>query len=189
MKGLLAALILAAAVVGVSRAQIQIPTDRPLAQSVAGTSNPLMIIRDRGTDLEVLAGVRALAMQKDRSGRAKEKTLGVVGTHRLVLRNATRPFSVPDEVGVVFNHTLKLHGVTTGEITFQLKTGSTPYPASEKVTYPGLRKLTNPDVYLVVARTPVEFVSLFKEISARADVRWSEPIVTYDTLVSNEASR
>jgi len=45
--------------------------------------------------------------------------------------------------------------------------------------YPGLKKITNPEVYVVNARTPAEFMAVLKRLQARGDLEWVEPTVIY----------
>jgi hypothetical protein len=188
MNRLYIALIIAVALTNVGQAQMQVSSAHVASLSVAGVSDPTMIVRDRGTDLEILAGVRAVKLQATTSGAALQKTLGVLGSKTIVQSNPDRAFAIPTEFGVVFNHTLNLHGVTTGEITFQLKPGVTAQSFG-KQNYPGFRKLTNPNVFIVVTNTPAEFVKTFKAIQARSGVSWVEPNVTYGSLQAVNTTR
>jgi hypothetical protein len=83
-------------------------------------------------------------------------------------------------LGVVFNHAMQVQGYITGEVAFKMK--GTPQATNGFLVslYPGLARLTGPNVYVVRARTPAEFVAVTKRLQARADVEWVEPIVTYD---------
>ena len=49
-------------------------------------------------------------------------------------------------------------------------------------SYPSFAKLTEPNVYLVVAKSPIEFVQLVKRLQERTDVEWVEPMVIYGQL-------
>ncbi len=85
-------------------------------------------------------------------------------------------------MGVVFNHTLQIHGTLTGEISFKLK-GTAGPSGFDPAVFPTMAKLTNPNVYVVTAHTPVEFVSTFNALKARSDVEWVEPYVVYGSVV------
>jgi len=50
------------------------------------------------------------------------------------------------------------------------------FPATD---YPGLAKVTNPNVFLLVPQTPAEFFAVFKRLHARNDIEWVKPIVIY----------
>ena len=127
-----------------------------------------MVIDDRGATLEILPTVRAQL-----SASTTERAT------RMVATNAKSKFT-PASRGVVFNHAMQSQGVLTGEIAFKMK-GTQQATAEDfpAVDYPGLAKLTNPNVFIVVAQTPGEYVALFKRVRARTDVDWVEPIVDY----------
>src|SRR5258708_17766166 len=95
--------------------------------------------------------------------------------HQVTRASASSPIN-DQHLGVVFNHTMQQQGYTTGEIAFQSKTGKAP---ADGTTLPGLKRLTAGGLYVVRARTPSEFVSLTKQLQARADVAWVEPVVIY----------
>lgn len=150
-----------------SCAQLQ-PTPRVI-QKVA---DPSMVIDDRGSKLEVLPTRRA-AQQMASSGKQL--------IHSVFLANQSAPIS-PQQLGVVFNHAMQVQGYITGEIVFKMKYGLQATDRLDPASYPGLAKLTNPNVYLVVARTPSEFVELVKRLQGRTDMEWVEPMVTYGVL-------
>jgi hypothetical protein len=140
----------------------------PPPHTVQPVADPSMVVMDRGAKLEVLATKRATP-EADGSGRivahhlAEAKPSDTISAHRL---------------GVVFNHALQQQGYITGEIVFKMKAGheATALPAS---LYPGLQKVTDPQVYAVTARSATEFLALVKRLQARADLEWVEPTVTY----------
>jgi hypothetical protein len=76
---------------------------------------------------------------------------------------------------------MQARGYITGEIAFRMRDGLQASDWLDKSSYPGLAKLTAPNVYLVVARTPSEFVELTRQLQARPDMEWVEPIVTYSS--------
>ena len=77
---------------------------------------------------------------------------------------------------------MQVQGYITGEIAFKMKDGVQATDRLDPASYPGLAKVTNPNVYLVVARTPPEFVELTKRLQARTDMEWVEPMVTYGAV-------
>ncbi|WP_374513626.1 hypothetical protein [Niveibacterium sp.] len=129
------------------------------------TSNP--VIDDRGSQVEILPQLQASAVAAPTGSGAAHELARVATPVRL--SNATK--------GVVYNHAMRAQGLINGEITFAIK-GMTPgaYPEAQ---YPGFKKLANPNVYLVVARTPSEFVAVFERLKARSDVEWVEPQIEY----------
>jgi hypothetical protein len=140
------------------------PPTRTL-QPVADTS---MIVTDRGAKLEIFPTKRAVA-QTDSGGR------DVV--HHVMTATADSEIT-SHQLGVVFNHAMQQQGYISGEIAFKMKAGLklSGFPAS---LYPGLKKITNPEVYVVNARTPAEFMTVLKRLQARGDLEWVEPTVIY----------
>ena len=156
-------LMLLLVVHGTCFAQVQIPA--VVAQEV---TDPSLVIKDRGSKLEVLANKRATA-RKVSSGKS---VLAVYAASKSQAIN-------PQQLGVVFNHSLNLEAYITGQIAFKMKGELQADGDFDPLSYPGLTKLTNPNVYLVVASTPSEFVALVSRLKARTDLEWVEPIVTY----------
>jgi hypothetical protein len=145
-------------------AQLQ-PTPR-VVQKVA---DPSMVINDRGSKLEVLPTMRA-AQQLSISGKQI--------VHSVFPASESEPIG-PQQLGMVFNHAMQAQGYITGEIAFKMKDGLQATDRLDTASYPGLAKLTNPNIYLIVARTPSEFVELVKRLQDRPDMEWVEPMVTY----------
>jgi hypothetical protein len=141
---------------------------RPLQRTLQPVTDPSMVVMDRGAKLEVFPNKRAMP-QADVTGR--------VTVHRVVAASA-RSMIGPVQLGVVFNHSMQQQGYISGEITFQMKAGLKLAGLSSAL-YPGLKKITNPEVYVVNARTPAEFIAVLKRLQARDDLAWVEPTVTY----------
>jgi len=135
-------------------------------------SDPRMVIDDRGAKLEVLPTRRA-AQQMASSGKQV--------VHSVFAASQSEPIS-PQQLGVVFNYAMQVQGYITGEIAFKMKDGVQATDRLDPASYPGLAKLTNPNVYLVAARTPSEFVELVRRLQGRNDMEWVEPMVTYGGL-------
>ena len=150
-----------------SLAQLQ-----PTPRVIRNVADPSMVIDDRGSKLEVVPTKRAVQQMS---------TSGKQVVHSVFLANQSTPIS-PRQLGVVFNHAMQVQGYITGEIVFKMKDGLQPTGRLDTTSYPGLAKLTNPNVYLVVARTPSEFVEVVKRLQGRTDIEWVEPIVTYGVL-------
>ena len=144
---------------------------KPPAYSARPVEDPSMIVNDRGSQLEVIPGKRATATT-DSGGRVTHQLLASVPSAALG----------PNTLGVVFNHSMQAEGFITGEIAFALKAGAradeTSFPHA---AYPGLAKVTNPNVFLVKANTPAAFISLLKLLQGRTDLEWVEPTVLYET--------
>jgi hypothetical protein len=131
-----------------------------------------MVLDVRGASLEVLPKVRAQAAGTQ-SGKAA----------RMVASVPASKFSAGSR-GVVFNHAMQSYGVLTGEITFKMKGDLKAEDAGlSPLEYPGLAKLTNPNIYVVVANSPTDYVTLFKGLKARTDVEWVEAIVDYSSTL------
>ena len=151
---------------GSAFAQMQVPP-----RSIQQVTDPAMVVIDRGVKLEVLATKRATP-RSDGAGR--------VISHHVVTASAASPIG-PRQLGVVFNFAMQQQGFISGEIAFALKKGSTVAELSQAL-YPGLKRITESAVYVVNARTPLEFIQVLKRLQARADVDWVEPIVNYTAV-------
>ena len=124
-------------------------------------SNPAMVIMDRGVKLEVIPSLRVVLDDSSRSTLASASASSAID---------------PQHLGVVFNHSMQVRGYATGEIAFKAKDAFDP---SAVASYPGLKLVVDPNIYLVVARTPQELIDLTKRLQGEANIEWVEPIVTY----------
>jgi hypothetical protein len=156
-----------------THAQLRAP-ERQL-QSIADPANVLM---DRGSKLEVLPMVRAVP-QADSTGQ--------VTAHHLRQANAGNPIG-PQQLGVVFNHSMQQQGYISGEIAFKFRAGSTAKGFSSTL-YPGLKRITNPEVYVVNTQTPAEFMKVLKRLQARTDIEWVVPTVIYGPAANTKSAR
>jgi hypothetical protein len=141
---------------------------QPPQRALQPISDASMIVTDRGATIEVFPTQRAIP-QLDSNGR------DVV--HRVVVASAKSAIG-PLQLGVVFNHAMQQQGYISGEIAFKMKAGLKLSGFSSSL-YPGLKKITNPEVYVVNARTPAEFMAVLKRLQARGDLEWVEPTVIY----------
>lgn len=143
------------------QAQLQL-TPRAATQ----VADPKMVIDNQGAPVEILPTFRA---ETAAAGKAT----------RMVASAPASKFSAANR-GVVFNHAMQSYGVLTGEITFKMK-GSLKAEESSfsPPDYPGLAKLTNPNIYVVTASSPADYIALFNRLKARTDVEWVEAIVDY----------
>jgi hypothetical protein len=146
----------------------------PPVHSTQAIVDPAMIFEDRGQKLELYPALRATP-----------ETAGGAVQHRIVRAEANAPIG-PRNLGVLFNHTLQARGFLTGEITFKPK-GDGPPVGFDPATYPGLAKVTNPNIYEVVATSPKAFMLLFNHLKARSDLEWVEAVVIYGPA-ANDAS-
>jgi hypothetical protein len=162
MNRLIASVIFLLAM-GQSHAQIQ-----PPARVFQQVTNPANVILDRGAKLEIFPTQRAVP-EADSSGRQ--------AVNRVMTASADSAIG-PLTLGVVFNHAMQQKGYISGEIAFKMKAGLklSGFSAS---SYPGLKKITNPEVYVVNTRTPAEFMAVLKRLQARSDLEWVEPTVIY----------
>ena len=151
----------------VAVAQIK-PSTRVLRQ----ISDPTSVIEDRGSQLEVIKTLRATPQLA---------SSGAQIVHKVSLASVSAPIG-PQNLGVVFNHAMQVQGYITGEVAFKMKGTALAKGRFESALYPGLARLTGPNVYVVRARTPAEFVAVTKRLQGRNDVEWVEPIVVYGRL-------
>lgn len=152
-----------ALIAGAARADLVAPV-----RALAPITDPSMVVTDRGSQLEVFPTKRAV-LQSDQSGR--------VAIRSVTATSVSAPIGA-QQLGVVFNHAMQQRGYITGEISFKLKTGHSVASFTQAL-YPGLKKITDPNVYVVNARTPAEFIQVLNRLQSRADLAWVEPTVTY----------
>ena len=152
-----------------AQAQLSAPV-----RTIVPIRDPSMIVTDRGAALEVIPTKRAVATTDN---------VGAVVARQIMTTGADAPMG-PQNPGVVFNHAMQRQGYISGEIAFMMKSGHT-VPALDPSLYPGLKKITDPEVYVVNARTPAEFIEVLKRLQARSDLEWVEPTVTYDAASPN----
>lgn len=130
------------------------------------------VIVSRGASLEVMPTERATPQ------------IGANGetvAHSLSAAAAETPIK-PRQLGVVYNHAMQQYGYINGEISFKARPG-TSASAFGSISYPGLKRIVKPSIYIVNARTPAEFLAVMKRLQARHDVEWVEPTVTYGPIV------
>jgi hypothetical protein len=156
-----------------AHAELHAP-DRQL-QAIADPAN---VVIDRGSKLEILPNQRATP-ELDSAGK--------VVAHQMLRASAATPIG-QRQLGVVYNHAMQQQGYISGEIAFKMKAGGTAAGFSAAM-YPGLKKITNPDVYVVNARTPAEFLKVLKRLQGRGDVEWVVPTVTYGPVSSGQIIR
>jgi len=149
----------------------QLPAPSPATQPVR---DPTMVVEDRGQKLEFLPTLRATP--EIMSG-------GRIVVHRLKVVPANAPFAARS-LGVVYNHTIQAQGFLTGEITFSPK-GSRLAADLQASSYHGLKKIVEPNVYEVLARTPAELKSMFAALKARSDLEWVEIPINYGVAANN----
>jgi hypothetical protein len=172
MNRLIASVILLLAMAE-SHAQLQ-----PPARTIQSVANPANVIMDRGAKLEIFPTQRAVP-QSDSVGREV--------IHRVMTASAESAIG-PLQLGVVFNHAMQQQGYISGEIAFKMKAGLklSGFSAS---SYPGLKKITSPEVYVVKTRTPAEFMAVLKRLQGRDDLEWVEPTVIYGPLANGTSTR
>ena len=83
---------------------------------------------------------------------------------------------------------MQQQGYVSGEIAFKMKAGSTA-KSFNSALYPGLKKITNPEVYAVNTRTPAEFMKVMKRLQVRTDVERVVPTVIYGPAVNVPSAR
>ncbi len=151
----------------------------PMARAKpAAVGDSAMVFEDRGQQLEIYPTLRA-------TPAVKPGTPGV--EHRLSSANESAPIG-PRNLGVVLNHALQVRGYLTGEITFKPKGDGLP-AGFDAASYPGLAKITNPNIYVVLASSPKEFLALFNRLKSRGDLEWVEAVVIYGGAASTPSGR
>ena len=145
---------------------------QPRVRALQQVADSNMVINDRGSQLEVLPTKRAIPAISKRANRV---------VYQVAVTDASAAVG-PKQLGVVFNHAMQVQGYINGEIAFRFK-DDLRLPSNFDVdSYPNFAKLTEPNVYLAVARSPIEFVQLVKRLQERTDVEWVEPMVIYGQL-------
>lgn len=163
-------LLLILAITGTAQAQLTAPQRTPPA-----VKDPSMVINDRGAQLEVIPDKRAI-LYPDQAGR--------LVNHHVISASTAEPIG-SRHLGVVFNHAMQQQGYITGEIAFKMKSGQ--QFTGEQAQYPGLKKLGA--IYVLLARSPREFITLVKRLQQRTDIAWVEPVVTYGPVDTQSRTR
>ncbi len=159
---------------GAGPARAQLPVAPRASQPVV---DPTMVVEDRGQALEIFPTVRA-SPELAPNGRSVIQRLASADVAAVL---------GPRSLGVVYNHTIGAQGFVTGEITFQPRGDALPADMGP-ATCPGLRKIVEPNVYEVVARTPSELMSLLSTLKARTDLEWVELFVHYGVSANSLVS-
>jgi hypothetical protein len=146
----------------------------PSLAKPAAVADSTMVFQDRGQQLEVYPTLRATPGMKPGTSSIE---------HRLSKTEESTPMG-PGNLGVVFNHSLQARGYLTGEIAFKPK-GDGPPVGFDAASYPGLTKVTNPNIHVVVASSPREFLALFNRLRSRTDLEWVEAVVIYGAAADN----
>lgn len=140
----------------------------PRAKPVA-VADAAMVFEDRGQQMEIYPALRATPSLKPSGAGVQHQ-----------LSNAAEGASIgPRNLGVVFNHALQVRGYLTGEIAFKPKGDRLPADFDAAANWPGLAKITDPNIYIVVAASPKEFIPLFNRLKARGDIEQVEAVVIY----------
>ena len=139
----------------------------------AAIADSAMVFEDRGQQLEIYPALRATPALKPGTP---------VVEHRLSSAGESTPIG-PRSLAVIFNHALQARGYLTGEITFKPKREGLP-TGLDAANYPGLAKIVEPNIYVVLAASPKEFIGLLNRLKAHADLEWVEPVVVYGTAAN-----
>ncbi len=167
MRTVQALLLVAAVMPAAASAQIV-----PPMQTTKAVTDPVMVIDDRGSQLEILEKLRAIP-ETQSDGRTVYRVVTVAASSRIG----------PSQFGVAFNHALQKQGFLTGEIAFKMKGDQHP-SGFDPYDYPGLAKVINPNVYEVVVGTPREFVDVYNRLKGRNDLEWVEPVLIHGASVN-----
>jgi len=142
-------------------AQMSAPNVSPAI--VAPPSND-MILETKGGKLEVLLNQRAIpTANRSRFNIEKNDNNDNFSTKNL---------------GIVYNHSLKMKGFLTGEISFKIKNG-TQISSLSNANLSGAKLLVPPDVYVINANNGKELIGIFKWLASSPAIEWVEPFVIY----------
>jgi hypothetical protein len=131
-------------------------------QSPKRVENPDFVIESKGSKLELLPNNRAnLTSKNGQMNRSTESADEVFTTKKL---------------GILFNHNSGAENVTTGEITFKLKSGVSE-DSLQALMLPNVVLVMKPDIYLIKTATPGQMVKIARQLNASALVEWSEPFI------------
>jgi hypothetical protein len=128
-----------------------------------------MVIVDRGMNLEIVPALRAIPEFQTGGGNRIN--------YNVTPSNAGDPIDL-GHLGVATNHALQARCFFTGEISFSAKQGLKESEL-EASLYPGLKLLVDPNVYVVTASTPAEFVALYQRLISRSDLERVEPYMLH----------
>jgi hypothetical protein len=141
----------------------------PAPRTSVEIKNPQQVVEVQGAAIEVFPE-RRVTVQSFASGReVMRETAQTAGSAPLVESDGV----------LIYNHAYHAYGYATGEISFKFKAGKTPVSPLPAVQFPGFRRLGNLNAYVVYARTPVEFIELYRRLQERSDIEWVVPNIEY----------
>jgi hypothetical protein len=84
----------------------------------------------------------------------------------------------PTRPGIVYNYSMQLYGLVSGELSFELQSGADPRSFNWAPTAaPEL--LVSPSVYVVRVTSGSEFLRVLAMLHKSKSVRWVEPAIQY----------
>jgi hypothetical protein len=84
----------------------------------------------------------------------------------------------PTSPGIVYNYSMQLYGLVSGELSFELKPGVDPRGLAWAPTA-APKVLVAPHVYVVNVTSGAEFLRVFTMLQKSTGVRWVEPSIRY----------
>jgi hypothetical protein len=84
----------------------------------------------------------------------------------------------PTRPGIVYNFSMQLYGLVSGELSFEVKPGVDP-SGFTWVSTAAPELLISPSVYVVKVTSGSEFLRVLTMLQKSPDVRWVEPEIRY----------
>jgi hypothetical protein len=138
-------------------------------------STDVILSRPDSVEMVKLGGTN-IGFMRSRRGIIRDDASGqrLVGATEV---NEQDPLG-PTRPGIVYNYSMQLYGLVSGELSFELRPGADARALNwARTTPPEL--LVPPSVYLVRVVSGAEFLRVFTMLQTSADVRWVEPAIRY----------
>lgn len=149
-------------------------------QPFAGFAQPIISpdvisIRPEGDEVVKLSGANIGFLRTRRGVVRDEPSAGQLSG--AVVATEQDPLG-PTSPGIVYNYSMQLYGLVSGELSFELKPGADPRVLAWGATS-APKVLVAPSVYVVNVTSGAEFLRVLTMLQKSADVRWVEPSIRY----------
>jgi len=146
-----------------------------IAQGQPIVSPDVISIRPDIDEVVKLAGAN-IGFLRTRRGVIRDEP-GALGLSGAVVATEQDPLG-PTSPGIVYNYSMQLYGLVSGELSFELKPELDPRGLAWGAT--GAPKvLVPPSVYVVNVTSGAEFLRVLTMLQNSTGVRWVEPSIRY----------
>jgi hypothetical protein len=152
---------------------IGLQSDISLGQPII--SPDVISIRPDSDEVVKLSGTN-VGFLRTRRGVVRDEpgAIGLVGA----VEATDQDLLGPKRPGIVYNYSMQLYGLASGELSFELQTGVDPRGFAWGATA-APKLLVTPSVYVVNVTSGAEFLRVLTMLQKSPNVRWVEPAIQY----------